>query len=121
MSTFQHRLSLCQHYIISWATLNRQALLIGIKLLIFLVKMISITKPCLPTATRQSVFYLLAGLAALELALGTKTSWRVVSIFAAVHVLVVSGMVRWGGGMCERRGMHGEWNHTEQSWGGDFL
>lgn len=67
------------------------------------------------------MYYSLAGLAALELALGTKTSWRVVSMFAAVHVMVVFGVVRWGGGMCERRGIHGEWNESEHAWVGDIM
>lgn len=109
MSTFKHRILLCQHYLISWATLNGQMLLLVIKLLIFLIKILSITRPCLPAATREFILYPITGLAALELALGTKTGWRFVAIFAAVHVVVVFGVVRWGGGLCERRGLSGEW------------
>lgn len=110
MSTFKHRITLYQHHLASWARLNRHALLIGIKLLIFLVKMISLTRPCLPAATREVIEYPLFGLAAFELALGTKTSWRFVSGFAAVHVLVLFWVMRWGGGLCVRRGLHGEWD-----------
>lgn len=121
MSTFKHRISLCQHYVFSWATLNQQMLLLLIKILIFLIKLLSITRPCLPIATRQSVYYSLAGLAALELALGAKTSWRVVSMFAAIHVTIVFGVVKWGDGMCERRGLHEQWNETEQAWVGNIL
>jgi hypothetical protein len=109
MSTIKHRISLCQHYLTSWATLNRQMLLLVAKLVIFLVKMISITRPCLPAATRQILLYPLVGFAALELALGTKMSWRFVSMFAAAHVLILAFAVRWGGGLCERRGLSGEW------------
>jgi hypothetical protein len=110
MSTIYHRVSVYQHYLISWAELNRQALLIGSKLLIFLIKMISITRPCLPAATREVVEYPLFGLAALELALGIKTSWRFVSVFAAVHVLALFWVMKWGGGLCVRSGLHGEWD-----------
>ncbi|KAG0645542.1 Ira1 kinase suppressor A [Hyphodiscus hymeniophilus] len=109
MSTFQHRVTVFQHQVLSWAVLNRQALLVGTKLLIFLIKMISITRPCLPAATREVVEYPLFGIAALELALGTKSSWRFVSVFAAVHVLVLLWIMKWGGGLCVRRALHGEW------------
>jgi hypothetical protein len=109
MSTLKHRVSLFQHYVVSWAKLNRQMLLLVIKLLIFLIKILSITRPCLPAATRELVLYPISGLAALELALGTKTSWRVVAMFALIHVVVFFGVVRWGGGLCERRGLSGEW------------
>lgn len=109
MSTLKHRISLCQHYLVSWASHNRQILLLIVKLVIFLVKMISITRPCLPAATRQVLLYPLVSLAALELALGTKASWRFVSVFAAAHVLMLVWAVRWGGGLCERRGLSGEW------------
>jgi hypothetical protein len=109
MSTLKHRISLCQHYLVSWASHNRQMLLLAIRLAIFLLKMLSITRPCLPAATREVLLYPLVSLAALELALGTRTSWSFVSVFAAAHVLVLGWAVRLGGGLCERRGLSGEW------------
>jgi len=83
LEKIQHRMSLYRHYIMSWVTLNRQTLQLIAKLGIFLVKMLSITRPCSPVATRESIWYPLIALAALELALGTKISWRVVGILTA--------------------------------------
>jgi hypothetical protein len=93
----------------SWARLNQQTLLTITKLLIFLIKMISITRPCFPAATREIVGYPLFGLAALELALGTKISWRLVFMFASMHILVLFWMMGWGGGVCANRMVHNGW------------
>jgi len=108
MSSLQHRLAVYKHSVTHWASLNRQALLICVKLLIFLTKMISITRPCLPVATREVFEYPLFGLASLELALGTKMGWRYVSMFTAVHVFVLLWVINWGGGLCVRS-LRGEW------------
>jgi hypothetical protein len=106
LSVINHRVSLYRHYFVSWTTLNRQTLLLVIKLLIFLVKSISLTKPCLPVATREGVLYPLMSIAALELAAGVRTSASAVGLLMMVHFGVLLGAARWGGGLCVRRG---EW------------
>jgi len=109
MSTIKHQMTVYHHYLVSWATLNQQTLLLIAKLGIFLAKMLSITRPCLPVAVRQGIWYPLVILAGFELALGTKVRWRFVGLLATIHFGVVLWAVKLGGGLCERRRLNGEW------------
>jgi hypothetical protein len=109
LSAIQHRLSIYRHYVISWARLNRQTLLLITKLTIFLAKMLSITKPCLPVAARQDVWYPLMTIAALELALGAKITWRTMGFLGAIHLAAILWAVKLGGGLCVDRRLSGDW------------
>ena len=80
---------------------------------IFLVKMLSITQPCRPAAMREVVWYPLMALAALELALRTRTGWRATAMLAITHAAVLSGAVRLGGGLCGERGLESDWRWGE--------
>jgi hypothetical protein len=56
------------------------------------------------------------GIAAFELALGSRIRSRDVLVFATLHVLVLGWVVRFGGGLCVRdrnAGLDGEWRWTE--------
>lgn len=110
LSTIKHRISVYRHYIASWARLNRQSLLLFAKLAIFLAKLVSITRPCLPVTARETILYPLITLAAIELSLGTRISWRFVGILAALHLAVVLWAVKLGGGLCVDRRLDGEWH-----------
>jgi serine/threonine protein kinase len=109
LETIYHRLSLCRHYFLSWTRRNGETLQLIAELSIFLVKMLSITKLCLPAATRESVWYPLMALAALELALRTKIGWKTVATLALVHVSVLVGVMQFGPGLCVGRDL--------ESWG----
>jgi hypothetical protein len=80
---------------------------------IFLVKMLSITKPCRPAVMREVVWYPLMALAALELALRSKTGWRTTAMLAVAHATILWGVSRLGGGLCAERGLDGDWRWGE--------
>jgi len=102
LGSFQNRIALYQHYLISWVRLNQQSLTLLTKLVIFFLKIFSITKPCLPAAARQAIWYPLMLLSALELGIGTKIRWRITAFLLFVHVGVL-WMVEWLGiGLCGR-------------------
>jgi hypothetical protein len=117
LSRVKHRMALYRHYLRSWATLNRQSLQLAIRLAIFAAKVLSITKPCGPVATREAVWWPLIGLAALELALGNRLGWRHAGFFAVVHVLVLVLVVIFGGGLCviNRKGLDEEWRWRDET------
>ena len=79
-----------------------QSLFLLFKLAIFLLKMLSITKPCSPLATREAVWWPVMGLAALELAVGNTLGLRITAGLAGIHVLALAAVVRFGGGFCVR-------------------
>ena len=115
LSSLKHQVSLYRHYLSHWAQHNRQALHLIARLAIFLLKILSISKPCSPVATREVIWYPLMGLAALELSLGNRIGWRVVGSLAALHVMVVWWGLRWSAhGLCADRTLDGEWG-----WGDD--
>jgi hypothetical protein len=99
-----------RHYLNAWIRRNRQALLLSLKLSVFLVKMLSITKPCAPLVMREVVWWPLMSLAALELALGNKMGWVVMGILGIVHALVLGTVMQFGGGLCvSQRGLNWGW------------
>lgn len=100
MSTLRHHLSLQRHYLDSWARRNRQALYITLKAVIFVVKMLSLTRPCTPLAMKEIVLWPLMFLAGLELLLGSAISWGGVAFLGAVHALVLGTVLQFGGGPC---------------------
>jgi serine/threonine protein kinase len=89
LSRFQNQLVVYRHHAFSWATHNQQALSHGVRLVIFVVKMYALTRPCLPLATNTLVAYPLLLFAALELALGRAVERRISGILLAVHVTVL--------------------------------
>jgi len=102
LGSFQNRIALYQHYVVSWIHLNQQSLTLLTKLVIFFLKIFSISKPCLPAAARQAIWYPLMFLAALELGIGTKIRWRITASLFFVHVGTL-WMVEWFGiGLCDR-------------------
>ena len=115
LSTIKHRISVQRHYIAAWARLNRQSLLLLVKLAIFFAKLVSITRPCLPVTAREIILYPLVTLAAMELSLSTKISWRIVGIMAALHLVVVWWALNMGGGLCVDRRLDSEWHWGDGS------
>jgi hypothetical protein len=110
LSAFRHHLTLQRHYLNSWIRRNRQAVHLTFKLSVFLVKMLSITKPCAPLVMREVVWWPLMSLAALELALGNKISWGGTGILGLVHALVLGIVMQFGGGLCvSQRGLNWGW------------
>lgn len=95
---------------------NSETLQLLAGLSIFLIKMLSITKPCRPAVMREVVWYPLMALAALELALRTKTGWRTTAMLAVAHTAVLWGAMRLAGGLCADGGLDGDWR-----WGGEAL
>jgi hypothetical protein len=104
MSDLKHQLTVYRHYVVSWATLNEQSLYLLLKLVIFLAKVVSLTKPCLPVMPKEAIWWPLMGLAAMELALGNKVAWKGMALFAMLHVVTLGLAVRFGRGMCAERG-----------------
>lgn len=114
MSTFKHRISLYQHYLGNWVLRNQQSLHLILKLAIFLIKMLSITKPCSPVATREVVWWPLMGLAAFELAGGNRVGWRGTTALFISHFVILGFVYRLGGGLCVRGAGFGEhWRFVE--------
>lgn len=110
MSAIKHRLSVYRHYTVSWAILNGQSLLLFGKLAVFLAKLLSLTRPCFPVTAREGIWYPLMTLAALELALGTRVTWRIFGILGTIHLLVVVYSLTLGGGLCVDRTLTGDWS-----------
>lgn len=95
-TNFRNQLFVYRHHAISWAMLNQQALAHGAKLVIFVIKMYALTRPCLPLAPNPMVAYPLLLLAALELAFGKPMEWRLSGLSLLVHFLVFGLMARRG-------------------------
>jgi hypothetical protein len=117
LSAIRHRISVYRHYFLSWATDNGETLHLIAELGIFLTKMLSITKPCLPAATREIIWYPLMALAALELALRSRIGWRSMVLFAMVHAAGLWWAVRLGSGMCVERTLDGAWRWSDEAEG----
>lgn len=94
LSSFRHQITVYRHHALSWAVHNHQALFHGAKLVIFVIKMYALTKPCLPRATDPFLAYPLLLLAALELAFGRAIEWRLSGISLAVHFIVLFFMAK---------------------------
>lgn len=117
IATIRHRLSVYKHYFLSWAAENAETLHLVAGLSIFLVKMLSITKPCLPAAMREEIWYPLMALAALELALRTRIGWRSTVVFAVGHVAVLWAALRLGGGLCAESNLNRDWQWESDAHG----
>jgi len=94
LSSFQNQIAVYRHYTSSWAMHNHQTLFHGAKLVIFVIKMYALTKPCLPLATDPFIAYPLLLLAALELTFGRPTEWRLSALSLAVHFVVLTIMAK---------------------------
>ncbi|KAH6672427.1 kinase-like domain-containing protein [Halenospora varia] len=104
MSSFKHQISLHRHFLVSWLILNQQTLVMILRLLNFLAKMISVTKPCLPIMPREVIWWPLLGLAAVELVLGNRFGWRVMALLTSIHVMILGGVLMFGNGLCQSTG-----------------
>jgi serine/threonine protein kinase len=94
LSTFQNQIAVYRHHTFTWAVHNHQPLTHGARLVIFVIKMYALTKPCLPLATDPFIAYPLLLLAALELAFGGAIEWRLSGVSLAVHFMVLALMAR---------------------------
>jgi hypothetical protein len=85
------------------------------RLVIFSAKVLSITKPCSPLATRDFVWWPLMLLAATELAMGDRFGWSGTGILGAAHVIFLLCAMKLGGEICERdvAGLH-DWGWAEE-------
>lgn len=110
MGAFKNNIELQWHYFQTWYARNRQVRHLIFKLFVFLVKMLSITRPCAPFAMREVVWWPLMSLSALELALGHNIGWGGMGILGLVHVLVLGLVMQFGGGLCvSQRGLNWTW------------
>ncbi|KAE9366900.1 kinase-like protein [Stipitochalara longipes BDJ] len=110
LGTFKHHIILQRHYLYTWYERNWQALHLIFKILVFLVKMLSITRPCAPLMTREVIWWPLMSLAALELALGNKIGWGAMGILGLVHTVILVVAMQLGGGLCvSHRGLSWAW------------
>jgi serine/threonine protein kinase len=96
VETFKQRLALGLHEVYSWTVLNRRLLTYTTKLLIFLFKVYTLAKPCLPWATNPLVAYPLLMLAAFDFTLGARMEWRMTTILLVVHLVTLATASRYG-------------------------
>jgi serine/threonine protein kinase len=94
LSRFQNELVVYRHHVFTWAIHNHQAFTHGAKLVMFIVKMYTLTKPCLPLATDPLIAYPLLLVAALELAFGRVIEWRVSGVSLAMHLIFLAVMAK---------------------------
>jgi len=106
LESWKHSVTVQQHNFNSWRRSNQQALHLAFKLFVFLIKMLSITRPCAPLVMREVVWWPLMSLAALELAFGNKIGWGGIGSLGVVHALVLLVVMRFGGGLCSQRGLN---------------
>lgn len=100
MSNFKHHLSLYRHRAESWLILNQQTLYLLLRLSVFLLKVVSLTKPCLPLMPREIIFWPLMILAALELLMGNIIGWRGMGLLTTIHALFIGLFLGVGRGIC---------------------
>lgn len=67
-----------------------------LRVVVFFIKIVSLSQPCLPAAPKASVYYPLIGLAILDF---TAPSFSHTVFLAAVHIGVLI-LVRTFGGLC---------------------
>jgi hypothetical protein len=96
---FRNQLVVYRHHAFSWAMVNQRALAHGAKLVIFVVKMYALTRPCLPLAPNSVIAYPLLLLAALELAFRKPMEWRFTALSLLVH-FVLLGLTAGQGRLC---------------------
>lgn len=100
-SKVKHQVSLYRHYLHSWMRTNQQFLQLLLRITIFLIKLMSITRPCTPLQTRDVVLWPLMFVATLELAVSTQLGWLTLASLS-LHFLVLGTTMRFGGGLCIR-------------------
>jgi serine/threonine protein kinase len=89
ISNFKNQIAIFRHQAISWALLNHQMLTLTFKLALFILKVYSIARPCLPMGTSPLVAYPLLLLAAFDLGLGGIFRWRLSGLLGAIHTSVL--------------------------------
>jgi serine/threonine protein kinase len=82
------RLSLAPHAAAHWVQLNQILLTYTAKLMLFLLKVYSIARPCLPWATSQLVAFPLLFVAALDIR-AVRWQWRTTVALLLIHLLVL--------------------------------
>lgn len=107
-SSFKNQLAIYHHEIISWALLNHRTLILMTKISVFIIKMYSLSKPCLPLAANPVIAYPLLVLAALDLILGIGFEWRMSILLVLLHIAVLVFSVV-SGGLCAGRGQQWNW------------
>ncbi|KAG9234932.1 kinase-like domain-containing protein [Amylocarpus encephaloides] len=100
MADFKHKLALYRHHVVSWITLNQQTLYLILRLLVFLAKILSLTKPCSPALPREVIWWPMIVLAACELSIGSRIGWWGMGLLALIHTLVLFGVASFGRGLC---------------------
>jgi hypothetical protein len=114
LSSMRHKISVYRHYAVSWAISNQQSIQLFGRLVVFVLKMIMLTKPCLPAVTREVILYPFMSLAALELAVWSKVSWRTVLTIFVVQLAVEIMATKWGGGLCLSWAPNPKWRWTSE-------
>lgn len=111
----KHQFFIAKHYSQAWAVRHQDNLRSLTRVVIFALKMLSITRWCIPLVMREIVWWPLVLLAATEMAMGSKVGWRANTILAAIHIAVLLVVLRYGGGLCARdiNGLHA-WDWTEE-------
>jgi serine/threonine protein kinase len=116
LSRLQHRFSIYWHYSSTWASRNTQIFYLSFRFALFVLKFLSLTKPCAPLAAKESVLWPLMLLACTEAFLGNNIGWTGTWVLAMIHVIVlgcISGL-GLGGGLCERSATLHDWRWTEE-------
>lgn len=106
---FTHQLTIYRHHVSSWAMLNHRALFFIVKVVVFVVKVYALTKPCLPMATHPLIAYPLLLLAALDLSFGTSTELRFSGLSLVVHFAVLL-FVQKSNQLCVGKREHWDWD-----------
>jgi serine/threonine protein kinase len=101
LTTFRNRADVLKHRAYHFALLNRRLILGTLRLVIFLVKVYTLAKPCLPYATNPIIGVSLLLLAAYDLGQGVSMEWRVTTALMMAH-FVVLGVARRQGVLCAR-------------------
>ncbi|CAG8973596.1 hypothetical protein HYALB_00009748 [Hymenoscyphus albidus] len=109
MANFRHQLSLHRHRAESWLNLNQQTLYMLLRLSVFLLKVLSLTKPCLPLMPRERIFWPLMILAALELLIGNTIGWQGMGLLTTFHAVVMGWFLSLGRRLCGAQPLQ-QWN-----------
>ncbi|RKF65926.1 CBL-interacting serine/threonine-protein kinase 20 [Golovinomyces cichoracearum] len=84
-----------------WFCRNRKVPDIGVKSLLYTIKIWSITSPCKPGTARASLWWPLTVLTAIELAIGSKGGWRLATWIAIFHFTILGAIAWYYGGITQ--------------------
>ncbi|KAI0996691.1 hypothetical protein K3495_g11491 [Podosphaera aphanis] len=100
-SMFLNTITLYKHHIHAWMRRNRQAPDLSIRIIIYMIKMWSLTTPCSPRVVRASLWWPLMTLAATELAFGGSTKWNLLIAVTVAHIAALWMAALWYDGVAE--------------------